>query len=156
MRCGLQDFSKSHFSLARGKGVWRITNVACQGNLYYLFCADKEKLQIIARTASLLKQLLPNELENQNLYQIVIKAVDFLEKTALSGDDIKDFENIILLRILHNLGYFNETKLINKTETYSIFLNDADWNKELLNKMNKIKRQAILDINTALYATHLF
>ena len=155
LRYGLQDFSLSQFALARGKGAWRITNVACHGNLYYALRAEKEKLRIVARLASLLKQLLPNEIENKNLYQIVRTAVSFLETTSLTAENIEDFEKIILLRILRDLGYFNETKPISKQETYGVFFNNINWDLALLDKMNPIKRQAILDINDALNATHL-
>ncbi|MFH1402325.1 MAG: DNA repair protein RecO [Patescibacteria group bacterium] len=156
LRYGLQDFALSRFSLARGQGVWRITNVEFKDSLYYSFRNDKKKLCIVANILILLKKLLAGEKRNEKLYQIIIQAFAFLEQAELSAKNIQNFENIILTRILHNLGYFDEKKKEKDAMIYRGFLQTSDWNEDLLKKMDDIKTQAILEINESLRLTNLF
>ncbi|MCK4386698.1 MAG: DNA repair protein RecO [Candidatus Pacebacteria bacterium] len=156
LRCSLQDFSLSELSLVRGRNIWRITNAAHKQNFYNSLSADTEKLTVALQMLILLKKLLPGESPNQTLYKIIKQALLFLEREQICSADIGAFENIILIRILRNLGYFDEQKEINNRAVYKNFLKSFECDRALLDEMNKIKPDAIRDINNALAATHLW
>lgn len=156
LRYSAQDFSRADLSLVRGKNIWRITNAAYKQNFYNALSADKRKLTVAIHILILLKRLLPNEGRNEALYEIVAQALFFLEKERFLADDADNFENIILIKILHNLGYFDGQGKIDGREVYKSFLESSVWKKNLLNEMDKIKKEAVRDINNALNATHLF
>ncbi|MCK5021649.1 MAG: DNA repair protein RecO [Candidatus Pacebacteria bacterium] len=159
LKFGLQDFSIANISLVRGKGIWRITNVEFKSNFFYSLQNEKSKLQIISKILLLLKTLVVGEKYNEELYEIIVNAIYFLEKTKLSDKDVVNFENLILIRVLYNLGYFNSEKKVNENKVYKKFLDAKNMfsiNIELLNKISDIKPIVIKDINEALYTTHLF
>ncbi len=159
LKFGLQDFSIANISLVRGKGIWRITNVEFKSNFFYSLQNEKSKLQIISKILLLLKTLVVGEKYNEELYEIIVNAIYFLEKTKLSDKDVVNFENLILIRVLYNLGYFNSEKKVNENKVYKKFLDAKNMfsiNIELLNKISDIKPIVIKDINEALHTTHLF
>ena len=156
LQSGLQDFSWADLSLVRGKSIWRITNASYKQNFYNSFSSDKEKLIAVIHILILLKKLLPDEGRNETLYAIIMGALSFLKKERLLAEEIGSFEKIVLIRTLHNLGYFNERKKISNRARYEIFLKSPYWKKDLLTEMTEIKTDAVRDINEALNATHLF
>jgi len=157
LRYGLQEFSFAQLSIVRGRNVWRMTNTLCSDNLYFSLSNSKDKLVIISRVLNLLMQLLSGEEKNKKLYNVVKEAFLFLKKNSLIEIDLQSFENIVVLRILYCLGYFDKNKKINKEVPYSFFLNLTEWNGILLNKMREreIKHQVIFDINKSLKSSQL-
>jgi len=157
LRYGLQEFSFVQISLVRGRTIWRMTNALCGSNLYFSLSNNKEKLIIINRVLNLLKQLLPGEEKNENLYKTVKEAFFFLKKDNLKNENLGSFENIIVLRILYCLGYFDKNKKLDRGNLYTVFLNLLEWDACLLEKMErgKIKQQVILDINQSLRSSQL-
>ncbi len=157
LRYGLQEFSIAQLSMVQGKNVWRLTNAICDKNFCFSLAKDKKKLIVIKHVLDLLTQLLSGEEKNEELYQTIRKAFSFLEENNFSIEDIKSFENIIVIRILYCLGYFDEKKKMSDGTQYSFFLNLDEWNKGLLNKMqeDKVKQQVVFDINTSLQSSQL-
>ncbi len=156
LRFGLQKFTIVNISLVKGKEVWRITNVEYKQNLYYELCKDKNKLKTMINILVLIKKLLAGEKYNERLYKIIRRSISFLKKNTLSKEEISDFENIVLIRILHNLGYFNKEKKIKGEVIYKEIIETSSWDKKLLKKINIFNGEIIKDINDALYNTHLF
>ena len=157
LRYGLQEFSVAQLSMVQGRSIWRMTNTVCDGNLCFSLSSNKEKLIVVKHVLDLLMQLLSGEEKNEELYITVRKAVSFLEENDFNKEQIKSFENIIVIRILYCLGYLDKKKEIGDKVQYSFFLNLDEWNRGLLNKMreNKIKQQVIFDINTSLQFSQL-
>ncbi|MCK4918177.1 MAG: DNA repair protein RecO [Candidatus Pacebacteria bacterium] len=156
LRFGLQKFTVSNFSLVRGKDVWRITNIEYKQNLYYEFCKDKNKLKTMISILVLIKKLLAGEKYNKRLYKIIRRSISFLKKENLSEKEISDFENIVLIRVLHNLGYFNEDKKIQGENIYKKIIETSSWSKKILEEVRGFNGEIIEDINESLYNTHLF
>ncbi|MCK5285619.1 MAG: DNA repair protein RecO [Candidatus Pacebacteria bacterium] len=156
LRFGLQKFTISNFSLVRGKDIWRITNIEYKQNLYYEFYKDKNKLKTMISILVLIKKLLAGEKYNERLYKIIRRSISFLKKSSLSKEEISDFENIVLIRVLHNLGYFNEEKKIQGKDIYKKIINTSSWDKKLLQEIRNFNGEIIKDINESLYNTHLF
>lgn len=157
LRYGLQDLSVAQINIVRGRSVWRLTNAVCEKNFYFLLSKDRNKLVVMNRVLNLLFQLLTGEEKNIDLYETVKESFSFLEKNDFEEENIKSFENIIVVRILYCLGYFDKQKVSKNGTLYASFLNLTEWNKDLLEKMGDdgIKRQVIFDINTSLKSSQL-
>ncbi len=146
-RYGLQDFSISNLSLVRGREVWRITNVSAKENLFFKL-SQREILEFLAGIFTFIRQLVQGEEKNEELYNLVSNLVSFLKKEELNVQDIKGLELITKIRILHNLGYFDD-------KIFSWVLETGDFNQELIEKMNVEQRKAEKEINNAMEDIHL-
>lgn len=156
LRFGLQNFSLVNISLVRGRDIWRITNVEYKKNYYKVFCSNKEKMLVVANVGLLLRKILAGETPDKKLYNIILKSFSFLEKENLLQEEIKDFENVLVVKVLHNLGYFDKDKKIKNQKIYEEVIFQEVWNKDLLEKIRLFNGQIIKDINEALSLTHLF
>jgi len=149
LRYGLQDFSYSQLSLVRGKNIWRVTNVLPTNNLYESFRSDKEKFLVCANILSLVKKLVAGEEKNEELFTILSSAFQFLGESKIESEYIKNFECIVLLRILYSLGYHGD--FLNLKE----FTENSSWNDKLLYSMDRHKEEAFREINNAIKESHL-
>ncbi len=157
LRYGLQELSVVRLSMVKGRGAWRLINAIYDRNLYFSLAKSRNKLIVANSVLDLLTKLLQGEEKNEDLYKVIKEALSFLEDNDFSDESIKGFENIIVVRILYCLGYFDKNKILNKDTKYSFFLNLIEWNQDILKKMRdgEINRQVIFDINTSLQSSQL-
>jgi DNA repair protein RecO len=149
LRYILQDFSYISVTLVRGKDSWRITTVgelSGQNNVPKL---AGEKLLIFARVSALLRRLLHGEEKNQKLFEYLKEAYIFLADPSLAKDHLPSLEYILVLRLLHSLGYLGASPDLDS------FVESPYWSFELINKMASFKQAAILQINKSLSESHL-
>jgi DNA repair protein RecO (recombination protein O) len=148
LRFSLQDYSFAKVSVVRGKEIWRITNAKAEWNLFTLYKDQPDMMHVIAQIFALLKRLMPGEDKNEHLFTVLHNAFEYLKENHINGDDIKAFERIVVMNILHHLGYMgNDPQL-------STFI-DAPWSHELLEEMNRKKTQSLNAINRAIKETQL-
>jgi DNA repair protein RecO len=148
LRYSLQDFSRTRVSLVRGKEVWRITSAKIEDNLFTRFNQDKNVIGVIAQIMALIRRLVGGEEKNETLFIILAEAFKFLEKREQWGSELKHFEIIVVLRVLHNLGYLRDVV------HFKQFLGTA-WTDELLVMLTEHKTMALQEINTSLRETQL-
>jgi DNA repair protein RecO len=149
LRYSLQDFSLSQISLVRGKNNWKITNAIFDKNFYQIFNENSDKLFVCSQIFSLLKKLLAGEDKNEKLLDVVKSSLVFLEQSELGSEEIKNFECIVVLKILHNLGYLGQSENLKK------FIEEQTWSLEFLSAMNGSKKEAIENINKSIKETQL-
>jgi recombinational DNA repair protein (RecF pathway) len=147
LRHGLVDYSLVKVSLVKGKEVWRIVNVATQGNYYYEFRKDPERTQMLAKVMLILRRFLSGEEKNAELYDAVEEMFDMMAKVSISH--LPAVEYIGILRIMHLLGYVGE---VVEMQT---FLDPHNWNEEVLLSAIAKKTALIKEINRALKESHL-
>lgn len=156
-RYGLQDFSVSNFSLVQGREVWRITNVAPIENSYFIFynskstVKDKEKFNSIINIFSLLKKLIHGEEKNEELFDLVFEAIDFLKNNDLDKNGLENFDIIVSIKILNNLGYFDKRS---QKDIFANFLN-TPITKFLISDIDSLKEKAKKLIEEVLEGSHL-
>ena len=149
LRYSLQDFSKSNISLVRGRDVWRITGAQeCNGTYWHLK-GDREKIKILARISALLNRFLHGEEKNEQLYLTLSSGVEFLRENDTDSEIIKNFEYLIVLRILYTLRY------IKNTDNFDLFLSTTDMDSSLLMKVAPFRKKMTVAINEALRESHL-
>ncbi|MDD5050915.1 MAG: DNA repair protein RecO [Candidatus Pacebacteria bacterium] len=150
LRYSLQDFSYSSVSLVKGKDLWRVVNAEKKENLWELFRKDKKRLEIFARSLSLLKRFLHGEEKNEALFRIFSSSCFFLANSqALSSEELRNFEYILVLRILHHLGYLKELSELKS------FSETEEWGGSILSRIEEYKALALQEINRSLKESQL-
>lgn len=154
LRYALDAPARSTVSLVRGKSMWRLVSAVPETRFVTFFDDEPEKLALVVRIFSLLKKLLPGEEADPRLFDLIDSFFEFL-KTVSCGQDgagdveIKDAEAVLVLRILHRLGYIPDIDLARQ------FAHDTDWTVELVAAMSSRRKEAVSVINESLKATDL-
>lgn len=149
LRFCLQDYSQSSVSLVRGKEIWRLINAGSIGNIWKNFEGKREERQLIVRIFSLLKRLLHGEERHDEIYQIINLSVEFLSKETLSKDDLRNFEYVVVMKVLFHLGYFA------LNDEFKRFIECPQFEHSVLSEMNACHEQALFEINQSLRESHL-
>jgi DNA repair protein RecO len=158
LRYHVQDFSLAEFSLVRGRDIWRLVGAEKAEKIAQKNTADMPNYHhdpLFIRTLAVLRRLIHGEEKNEALFEAVIAAYDFLNtyrtEKAAEVTRVTLAEPVIMLRILHHLGY------IRKKPELEVFLADNSFAAKLLEKMSisAVKSLAIREINKALEESHL-
>lgn len=144
LKFAVQEYSFSTVSLVRGKEVWRLTNAKPVSSLYHTYKHHPEVIHVIAQIFVLLKRLIPGEEKNEKLFEFLSKSFEYLAQLP----DIKSFERIVVVNILHILGY------IGQVPELEIFINPT-WNSDILEAMELQAKIATREINRALRESQL-
>jgi len=146
LRFVLQDFSYVKIDFVRGKDFWRITS-ASKTNLLENVSRKKETLEVFSNISRLLKRLLAGEEANQNLFNDLLNGLFILEKYE-TEQDLRNIEMIIVLRLLHNLGYIGGNEAISDVIK-------SPFEQELILNVSKNRNKILSEINKALRESHL-
>ncbi len=101
-RFALQDFSRITVSLIKGKTGWRIGSVQSEGN-FFVEATDRAVRGSIVRVCKLLRRFVAGEEPHPNLYDEIIVGLTHLAAPGILNRSL--IEEIILTRLLYNLGY---------------------------------------------------
>ena len=151
LRYNAQEYSFGEFSLVRGKEFWRLTSAA---NGKIVAPEGRVASELIARIAMLLRRLLHGEEAHPELFDAVMTSVEFVcdpasPPSSLSGEQSKTLESLIVLRILHALGYIGNndgmSDLVDNSRITLEILGDAAPKRAAMNQ----------HINKALHESHL-
>ena len=159
LRPFIQDYSVGIYSFVRGKEYWRLTNAQEieKGKVEEPANEKKENWseELIARIALLLGRLLQGEEAHPELFVTLESLFDFINRVgaeadiAIDSEIEKTLESLIVIRILHRLGYVaNVTELKDSIESDTIDVNMLISLKEQRISMNQ-------HINKALRESHL-
>lgn len=146
LRPALQEYTLVLLSCVKGKNGWKITNVVERDNFFFQY--PKYSHRVLAQISSVLLQMITGESPHPEIFRTVESGFQFLKN--VSEKDITSFETLMVLRVLHQLGY-----VVSDSNT-KIFLKDMnDWNNNLLQEVEKNKKSVIALINKALKESHL-
>ncbi len=156
LRYALDAPALATVSLVRGKNMWRLKSAVPEKRYASVFKEDQEKLQLCARVFALIRTLVAGEEANPELFDLVHGFLEFIEKDFngnVSGDsaaaDIKNAEAVLILRVLHMLGYIPDSELAQQ------FAYGNEWSADIVKAMATHKKEAILVINESLRASGL-
>ncbi len=153
LRPALMDFSLSTVSLVRGKNGWKITNAVCSENFYELLRTNLQSLLVVGHVFALLKRLLNGEEKDENLYDMISNAFRLLLDPSLTKEDIINTECVLVLSILHCLGYVDKNNDFDPVISQAVIPNA--WNKDLLHLVGPLRERALLEINRSLKESQL-
>jgi DNA repair protein RecO len=144
LRPALQEYAYVSVSCIKGKNGWKITNVVSKGSFFFEYPEYTHK--VMSQITFVLMQMIQGETPHKEVFDITKNAFEFLKN--IPKDLISEFEVLVVLRILSELGY------VVKDSNTEIFLNNK-WNEDLLQKVKENKGIIVLVINKALKASHL-
>ncbi len=148
LRFSLQDFSYTKVSVVRGKDIWRITNAKSEWSLFEHARKNRASLHVVAHICMLLRRLIPGEEKNEELFSLLLEAFSFFKEQDFDQEHMNAFERILVLNILHSLGYMGNTRDL------AVYI-PALWTEEMLQRMITHKKQAVEEINKSLKETQL-
>jgi recombinational DNA repair protein (RecF pathway) len=156
LRYHAQDFSLATFSLVRGKETWRV--VGAQEVLHHRIptAGDKDAAAhagylLYVRILKVLKRLIPGEEKNEALFDAVLVAGNALAGETFTSVELQLIEPLIMLRILHHLGY------VRNSADFTDFIKDNSFEKGIVAVLiaPNMKSKIIKEINTALKESQL-
>ncbi|MFA6301093.1 MAG: DNA repair protein RecO [Candidatus Paceibacterota bacterium] len=146
LRFILQDFAYVKVDLVQGKDFWRVTS-AGKTNALENLSRNPETFKIVSNIANLLKRLLAGVEKNERLFADLVNGFSVLENTK-KKEDLQNIEMIIVLRILHNLGYIGGGEVLQN-------LVKSPFEEKLIFEVSKARSRVLSQINKALRETHL-
>lgn len=146
LRFVLQDYSYVKVDLVKGKELWRITS-ASKTNLLESLSKNSDTLSIFSNLSRMIRRLLAGEEANEILFVDLMQGLKILE-TAKEKEELKNIEAVIVLRILHNLGYIGKSKAIESVLNSPLEI-------EIISSISTQRRNILYEINRALKETHL-
>ncbi len=149
LRYSLQDFSYANISLVRGKDIWRVTNASPVISRFPNIFSQPECFGIYVKVLTLLRRLLNGEEKNESLFILITQAFDFLETVQVKDFQPLSFECMLVLQILHNLGYGSQHSAFEK------YASSVVWSRELIISFEPHRSRALAEINTSLRESHL-
>lgn len=149
LRYSLVDNSLVTLSVVRGKDLWRITSAQSRTSAHEAFKNRPKEFTLINRVFSLVLRLVHGEEKNERLFTDLHEAVSFLNQNTLSAIQLHNFECILALRLLFDLGY------LSGVGDFENFVSSSEFNLDLISSLDDIKGKAIGEINKSLKASQL-
>jgi len=140
LRPALVEWTHSAIAAVKGKNGWKITDAEAKEN-FFAFSPT------LARISSILLKMIAGEVSHPEIFRIVFSGLQFLK--TVEEKDVPDFEILIVLRILKELGYVS-------TDGIEEFVEKPDdWSYEILKKVFLKKTFFIKRINKGLKESQL-
>ncbi len=145
LRSALQEYSFVTISSIKGKNGWKLTNAVEHTN--YFFGRSEEQSKVLAQITAMIIKMIPGEAIHPEIFDVVKTGFDFLGE--LKGNQIKLFEILVVLRVLHQLGY------VAGDDLGDLLKNPTVWSVDLLDIAGTKKEVLISIINKALKESQL-
>ncbi len=149
LRSTLQNLSHIHCSLIRAQDTWQLTNADVHDTLAASLYGKEKELLRVGRIVKLLKRLLEREEKNKALYQTVIEGLRYLAHPTLSTQERDYTEALVVMRILHALGY------LGNPHYFGYLLGSVHVNDMLVGETGRVQSRAVAEINRSLRTIHL-
>lgn len=147
LRGAVQDFTMGTFSLVRGKSEWKVVGARASGNIFESVRSEPEKIKVAASILNLIKKLVEEGRETHELFDAVKDFITHLPDIPLQ--ELKSAECLILLRILHKLGFLRaDPDLV-------ICLEEKGITQTALTTVQTHKQKTIQLINESLHAAEM-
>ncbi len=164
LRYNIRDYNFSKFSLIQGREFWRITGAE------ELFLSDEHVLQtdlttgsetrssanrssakyyIMSRVALVILRLVHGEEKHQEIYDCLWNFANFQIDNNCSQEFLATAESLLVVRILHRLGYIADNSEFGKE------IIGSDFQKEIIDRIITKRVDINRAINNALRESHL-
>ncbi len=157
LRYSLQDFSYCDLALVRGEGGWRVTGASLRSNIFESLRSEPELLRVFGRALALVVRLCVGEEKNGALFAYLEEAANFAAERArqaaagraLPRDFVRNFEYIVVLRVLASLGYLGDSP------ESAAFVASPYFNDDLLADMAAHSVRILSEINRSIKESQL-
>jgi len=144
LRYSLIDMAYCSFTLVRGRDVWRLTSATIQDSGSFLLMGNIHKRVAFSRVMKLLKRLIHGEERDDVLFEILYRGYLSLQDTSVDYGVIKSIEIMLVIQILHTLGY------LSLPEEYMRFIHTDSWSLDILGEISERKHSMVRIINDSL------
>ncbi len=146
LRYHIAENSLGVFSFVRGKEYWRLTSAERLEHA----ASEGFYRELIARVALLLRRLLHGEERHEALFMHIESLSSFIDVSPrLADEQMKALESIVVLRILHSLGYIGADREI------AAYISGPELSPALLDSAAAGKKEIYDHINKALRESQL-
>lgn len=145
LRPALQEYAHVSVSCVKGKGGWKVTNVASIEN--YFFESPEHTHKVLAQIVTLLIKMMPGEERHLAVFSLIKSA--FGEIKNIEKENLESFEMLSVLRIMFELGY------VAKNSEIEIFLKDNNWENDILREVSVNRNILLMVINKAIKESQL-
>jgi len=145
LRPALQEYAHVSVSCVKGKGGWKVTNVASIEN--YFFESPEHTHKVMAQIVTLLIKMMPGEECHPAVFSLVKSA--FTEIKSIEKEDLESFEMLVVLRVMFELGY------VAKNSEIEIFLKDNNWENYILREVSVNRNILLMVVNKAIKESQL-
>ncbi|MES2471171.1 MAG: recombination protein O N-terminal domain-containing protein [Patescibacteria group bacterium] len=146
----LQDYTYGTFAFVKGRDVWRITDASALPVLIRNTKADKVRYETYVKILMLLKRMLRGEESHPVLFDLVKSGLTYLNDVpTLTQDEALALECLVIIRVLHALGYVGESA------STKGFTDTHEFSHMLLQELLKNRSSIIKTINLGLRESHL-
>ncbi len=133
-RFALQDFSRVHVSIVKGKQTWRVGSVIPEIN-YYFTAVDRDARGSVTLVYRQLRRFVTGEMSDTALFDFVTTQLGILSK-ACRHRDVKDM--MFTYQLLEKLGYINAENI-----TLSQHGNEGDVDDETRERIQRAIATAV-------------
>lgn len=145
LRPALQEYAHVSVSCVKGKGGWKVTNVASIEN--YFFESPEYTHKVLAQIVTLLIKMMPGEECHLAVFSLIKSA--FGEIKNIEKENLESFEMLSVLRIMFELGY------VAKNSEIEIFLKDNNWQNDILREVSVNRNILLMVVNKAIKESQL-
>ncbi len=125
LRYSLQNYSLVRASLVRGREAWHLVDAQEELNLS-MVRHDPSRLRLLARVVSLLRRLVHGETAGERMFTD-LKSFLIILSGELTDQELSNLELVMVIRILHQLGYLEENKLVQPIVTSRYVTREIVW-----------------------------
>jgi hypothetical protein len=142
MRYHIHPYSLVDVDLVSGRNIWRITGIHEKESAFDL--VDTPWYRLISLISDTLVRLCVGEEQNELLWQNIILFLENLKGNEKYKDE---YEIIMMVRILHALGYWNSD---------DAFLKELNpYNEKIFSEIKEKRMEYITKINNSLHDSQL-
>lgn len=146
LRSALQEYSDVSLSCIKSKNGWKITNVVERGNYYFTLPDYSHK--VLAQIGQVVLKMIPGESPHKEIFETISSGFEFLKN--VKEEELANFEAVIVLRMMKELGYVVPESKIEKYVSGNL-----DWSFELLNQVSIDRVYIVSLINKAIKESQL-
>lgn len=149
LRFALQTYSFVEVSLVHGREVWRVTGARELKSFYFGNSLTNVQRGAVARIFSLTRRLIVGEESHPELFEKLVEGLEALSRSDLSQEQLESVECVVVLQMLHALGYVSESRHI------SSLVSSAVFTEGLFDGLTPLRHELIAHINKGLRAAQL-
>jgi recombinational DNA repair protein (RecF pathway) len=145
LRYALQEYSLCEVSLVKGRHTWRLTSAVLETNLY-LSASVLVAREVIARICTQVVRLVAGQEKDEQLFDAL--TLGLKELTSVSVEMVSSLEILIMLRMLHILGYVSDLDT-------SVCVPYISYSEDVIHRVSHSKQVFVAHINKGLRESQL-
>lgn len=145
LRYALQEYSLVEVSLVKGRNTWRLTSAVVEIN-FYLSASERSAREVIARICTQIVRLVAGQEKDEQLFESVVGGLTELVKSSVVL--VPSVEILVMLRMLHILGYVSEVE-------DSICVPYISYSEDVIHRITQSKQVFVAHINKGLRESQL-